>query len=106
MVRVGQAFAVVVEPGVVSTIFAGGQVEKYPAELPAFEMLAVITVEPGCCAVATPFSSIVTIELVCGVKLRCPTAQVMLLAGVFEALAYARATNWPVCPCERQEFPK
>jgi len=52
--------------GVVSVIDTGGQVEKKPAELPAFEIFAVITVEPGCCAVATPFSSMVTMEAVCG----------------------------------------
>jgi hypothetical protein len=46
-------------------IETGGQVEKNPAELPAFEIFAVITVDPGCCAVATPFSSMVTTEAVC-----------------------------------------
>ena len=49
-------------PGMLSLIEVGGQVEKKPAELPAFEIFAVITVDPGCCAVATPFWSIVTIE--------------------------------------------
>ena len=49
----------------VREIVLGGQVEKNPAELPAFEMFAVMTVDPGCCAVATPFSSIVTTDAVC-----------------------------------------
>jgi hypothetical protein len=31
-----------------SVIDAGGQVEKNPAELPAFDRLDVIFVEPGC----------------------------------------------------------
>ena len=35
------------------------------AELPAFAIFAVMTVDPGCCAVATPFWSIVTIDGVC-----------------------------------------
>ena len=39
--------------------------EKNPAELPAFEIFAVMTVDPGCCAVATPFWSIVTTDGVC-----------------------------------------
>ena len=55
------------EGGMLSVIEAGGHVEKKPAELPAFEIFAVITVDPGCCAVATPFWSIVTIEAVCAV---------------------------------------
>jgi hypothetical protein len=42
-------------PGMLSWIEVGGHVEKKPAELPAFEIFAVITVDPGCCAVATPF---------------------------------------------------
>jgi hypothetical protein len=56
----------VVTPGTVNAIEVGGHVEKKPAELPAFAIFAVITVDPGCCAVATPFWSMVTIELVCG----------------------------------------
>jgi hypothetical protein len=52
-------------PGTLSVIEVGGHVEKNPAELPAFEIFAVITVDPGCCAVATPFWSIVTIDAVC-----------------------------------------
>ena len=52
-------------PGTLNVIAVGGHVEKKPAELPAFEMSAVITVDPGCCAVATPFWSIVTTEGVC-----------------------------------------
>ena len=44
-----------VMPGTLSVIEVGGHVEKNPAELPAFEIFAVITVDPGCCAVATPF---------------------------------------------------
>jgi hypothetical protein len=51
-----------VMPGTVSAIEVGGHVEKKPAELPAFEMFAVMTVDPGCCAVATPFWSIVTTD--------------------------------------------
>src|SRR5882757_6506181 len=42
-------------PGTLNVIDFGGHVEKNPAELPAFEIFAVITVDPGCCAVATPF---------------------------------------------------
>src|ERR1700722_18480452 len=38
--------------GMHNEIVVGGHVEKNPAELPAFEMLAVMTVDPGCCAVA------------------------------------------------------
>jgi hypothetical protein len=41
--------------GTHNEILVGGHVEKKPAELPAFEIFAVITVDPGCCAVATPF---------------------------------------------------
>jgi hypothetical protein len=52
-------------PGTVNAIEVGGHVEKKPAELPAFEIFAVITVDPGCCAVATPFWSIVTTDEVC-----------------------------------------
>src|SRR5437868_805456 len=47
-------------PGTLNAILVGGHVEKNPAELPAFEIFAVITVDPGCCAVATPFWSLVT----------------------------------------------
>ncbi len=42
-------------PGTLNVIDFGGHVEKNPAELPAFAIFAVITVDPGCCAVATPF---------------------------------------------------
>src|SRR5882757_6386691 len=42
-------------PGTLNAIEVGGHVEKNQAELPAFEMFAVMTVDPGCCAVATPF---------------------------------------------------
>ena len=52
-------------PTTFKEILFGGHVEKNPAELPAFEIFAVITVEPGCWAVATPFSSMVTTEAVC-----------------------------------------
>jgi hypothetical protein len=48
-------------------IEVGGHVEKNPAELPAFDIFAVITVDPGCCAVATPFWSIVTTAGICAV---------------------------------------
>ncbi len=54
-------------PGTLNAIEVGGHVEKKPAELPAFEIFAVMTVDPGCCAVATPFWSIETTEAVCGV---------------------------------------
>src|SRR5260370_30970281 len=49
-----------VMPRTLNAILVGGHVEKKPAELPAFEIFAVITVDPGCCAVATPFWAIVT----------------------------------------------
>ena len=52
-------------PGTLNVIEVGGHVAKKPAELPAFDIFAVITVDPGCCAVATPFWSIVTTEGVC-----------------------------------------
>jgi hypothetical protein len=52
-------------PGTINEIEVGGHVEKKPAELPALAIFAVITVDPGCCAVATPFWSIVTTEGVC-----------------------------------------
>ena len=55
-----------VPPGMLNAIEVGGHVEKKPAELPALEMFAVMTVEPGCCAVATPFWSMETIEADCG----------------------------------------
>jgi energy-converting hydrogenase Eha subunit B len=42
-------------PGTLNAIEVGGHVEKNPAELPAFAIFAVMTVDPGCCAVATPF---------------------------------------------------
>jgi hypothetical protein len=48
-----------------SAIEVGGQVEKKPAELLALEMVALTTVEPGFCAVATPFSSMLTTAPVC-----------------------------------------
>jgi hypothetical protein len=48
-----------------NAIDIGGHVEKNPAELPAFDIFAVMTVDPGCCAVATPFWSIVTTDGVC-----------------------------------------
>jgi hypothetical protein len=51
--------------GMHNVIVVGGHVEKNPAELPAFAIFAVITVDPGCCAVATPFWSIVTIAELC-----------------------------------------
>ena len=46
--------------GTFSVMETGGQVEKNPADEPAWVRFALMTVEPGCCAVATPFSSIVT----------------------------------------------
>jgi hypothetical protein len=52
-------------PGTLNAMDFGGHVEKNPAELPAFEIFAVITVDPGCCAVATPFWSIVTTDEAC-----------------------------------------
>ena len=51
----------------VRTIDAGGQVEKKPAELPAFERLELMIVDPGSCAVARPFWSIDTMVESCGV---------------------------------------
>ena len=54
-----------VMPGTLNAIEVGGHVEKNPAELPAFEIFAVMTVDPGCCAVATPFWSIDTTDGVC-----------------------------------------
>jgi hypothetical protein len=38
-----------------SASLAGGQVKKYPALLLVWAMVPVINVEPGACAVATPF---------------------------------------------------
>ncbi len=64
-----------------SAMETGGQVEKKPAELPVLDRLALMTEEPGACAVATPFSSMVTTEEVSAVKVRWPTWQVMLSAG-------------------------
>ena len=72
-------------PGALNTMLTGGHVEKKPAELPAFEIFAVITVDPGCCAVATPFWSIVTMELLCATYERCPTLQLILFAAVWDA---------------------
>jgi hypothetical protein len=63
-------FTEILEPprcGIVNWMLAGGHVEKKPAELPAFDKVEVIVVDPGACAVATPFSSTVTIAGVCGV---------------------------------------
>ena len=73
-----------VTPGMLNVICFGGHVEKKPAELPAFAIFAVMTVEPGCCAVATPFWSIVTIEVVCGANERWPTLQLILFAAVWD----------------------
>lgn len=53
--------------GTAKEMFAGGQVEKKPAELPAVDKLELIIVDPGACAVATPFWSIVRIDELCGV---------------------------------------
>ena len=50
----------------------------YPAELPACEMVALMTAEPGACAVATPFSSMVTTEAGCTLYCRWPTRQLIL----------------------------
>jgi hypothetical protein len=53
-----------VVPGVDSVIEAGGQVEKMPAELAAFDMFAEIRTDPGWLAVATPFwSTLSTVEI-------------------------------------------
>jgi hypothetical protein len=46
--------------GTLSWIDIGGHVENDPAELPACEMVAVMSAAPGACAVAMPFWSIVT----------------------------------------------
>ena len=72
------------DPGTLNVIEVGGHVEKKPAELPAFEIFAVITVDPGCCAVATPFWSIETTEEACAVYDRWPTLQLMLFASVVD----------------------
>src|SRR5579871_4181435 len=53
--------------GTLKAMETGGQVEKKPAELAACERLALMTVEPGACAVATPFSSMDTMPVVCAV---------------------------------------
>ena len=71
--------SVAVVLGTLSVMLTGGQVEKKPAELPALATLAVMTVEPGCCAVATPFSSMETMLLVWAAKVRWPTWQLMLV---------------------------
>jgi hypothetical protein len=89
-------------PGTLSAIEVGGQVAKKPAELPAFEIFAVITVDPGCCAVATPFWSIETIEPICAVYERWPTLQLILFASVVDAFWYTRAASCPVVPCDAQ----
>ena len=50
--------------------------------MPAFETLAVMMVEPGCWAVATPFWSMVTMQAVCGVILQVTDlAADVVLAG-------------------------
>src|SRR5438270_12169492 len=73
----GTRLAVV--PAALSLIEVGGHVENTPAELAAFETFAVISVEPGCAAVATPLGSMLTIEAVWGVYCRCPAGQGMVV---------------------------
>ena len=70
-------------PGMERSISAGGQVEKKPAweAVEELETVAVMTVEPGWAAVATPVSSMVTMEAVWGVRVTWPTRQVMLCSG-------------------------
>ncbi len=65
-VTVGTPFGSSVLFDAVSAILAGGQVEKKPAVEPACDSEDVMMLEPGCCAVAMPFSSMVTMLLVCG----------------------------------------
>jgi hypothetical protein len=50
------------EGGTLSWIETGGHVENDPAELPACEMVALMSAAPGDCAVAMPFWSIVTTD--------------------------------------------
>ena len=81
-------------PGAVSVIDAGGQVEKKPAELEALETFALIRVEPGCCAVATPFGSIETMLFVLppvAENERCPTWQLMLVCALKGAMPLTKA---------------
>ena len=64
-------------------MLAGGHVEKKPAAppVPEFATFAVTIVEPGCCAVTTPFWSTVKMLPFWPEKLTCPTRHVMLSAG-------------------------
>jgi hypothetical protein len=55
-------------------MFAGGQVEKYPADEPEPATDAVIYVVPGSSAVITPYSSIEAIDEVCEVYVKLPSA--------------------------------
>src|ERR1700677_2558302 len=64
--------------GTLSWIDLGGHVEKDPAELPASEIVALITAEPGACAVATPFWLIVTTAAGSAAYERWPTRQLIL----------------------------
>ena len=67
IVRIDRSAVPSVKPGALRAMETGGQVEKKPAELPALERFAVMMVDPGACAVATPFWSMVTMDAVCGV---------------------------------------
>src|ERR1700733_6082257 len=53
--------------GTLSWIDVGGHVENDPAELPACEIVAVMTAAPGACAVAIPFWSTDTTAAGCAV---------------------------------------
>jgi hypothetical protein len=65
--------------GIASVMLFGGHVEKNPAELDAFDKFDVMMVDPGACAVATPFWSIVRMVVSRGVYVRCPAMQLMFV---------------------------
>ena len=91
----------VVDPGMLSVMVLGGQVEKKPTELEACEIAALMSVEPGWAAVARPFWSMVTMLPLVAEKVSGPTWQLMLFLFASKLCA-ASCANWP---CETQLVP-
>jgi hypothetical protein len=91
--------------GTASVMLCGGHVEKNPAELDAFDRFDVIIVDPGACAVATPFWSIVRIVLSRGVYVMCPAKQLMFV-WLVPVPTYTRAASCPVLACDKQALPE
>ena len=79
----------VLVPGTERAIDAGGQVEKYPVELAALAIFAVIKAVPGWFAVAMPFWSMdTTLDVLseavapCAEYCKCPARQLMFVCAV------------------------